>query len=344
MSISDQIARINNEKLKVGNKLQDFGLITDPTVNLETLADTVASIPLHECPERIELSGEGQTFNIIAGYHKGSTVYWVQDTGSEAARYLLEDRGAITPQKGQDITVTVTDDKKYYGMSQVLVKAIPHPYYSVKDVDASVDDVLETKKFVDSSGVLQTGSMPKRNPLNITLNYQYPSQEVPYGFYRSETLGATGNIIGGTVSAPMEDEIREVTPTAGEQLIQPVSTNNYKFLKGVKVIGDSKLTSANIPYGTTIFGVQGNYTNDANIEISSNANVHKSPDVIKDRIVYANGKRVVGSMPVGTVDASIGKKQTNGSFSTQYVNLDAGYYSVISVSLSTDIETELAKI
>ena len=203
MSTATEISRLTDARNTIRDKLVDLGLATS-TSKLDALATAVDGIA-----NRGAVSAtvqEGDTYTIPAGYHNGSgTVSGVSGGGN----YSLQSK-TITPTKSQQ---NVQPDSGYYGLSSVLVNAIPEAYQNVSSVNAAAGDVLAGKVIVDSTGAAVTGTMTNNGAVSRTLDATSNNQSytVPTGYHNGS----------GTVQVVLEQ--KSATPTTSSQTITPTS-------------------------------------------------------------------------------------------------------------------------
>lgn len=325
MSIAEQITRINGEKQRIAAVTTKFGITDNDAANIKTIADAMESVVIHDCTNQY-LSGEGQKYDIVPGYHKGGTVYWLQDDESEATRYLLETERKVTPLGNEDQTITASEG--YYGLGPIIVKKIPHPYHNVSNVTAIGPDVLETSWFIDKDGILQQGTMADKSGWKETLSLSKTSIDVPFGFHNG----------GGSVSISLDDA-REVTPNEGTQSIipptdkvlsvvtvKPIPTK-YKDLTNQTITADDVLNTAKFIDKET-----GEAKNGAISDLGE-VNEVLSPDITRSDPFYTvacqipkgyhNGKGSVSALVSNTYEATPSEtKQTivanSGSFMGQF--------------------------
>lgn len=248
MSISTELSRIQTDRNTIRTKLVNLGLVQS-TANLDDCAAAV---------EKIENRGaitasvqEGDTYTIPAGYHNGSgTVSGVAGGGN----YSLQSK-TVTPTKAQQ---PVTPDSGYYGLSDVVVGAIPEAYQDVSSVTAAAEDVLATKVFVTSTGKVTTGTMANNGAVSKALDATTKSYTIPAGYHNGK----------GTVTVTTEE--KTVTPTKSAQTITPTSG---------KVL--SKVTVAAIP---------SNYVDTTNADAVA-------ANILRGKTAYVNGEKVEGTMP-----------------------------------------------
>lgn len=203
MSTATEISRLTDARNTIRDKLVDLGLATS-TAKLDTLAAAIEGIANRGAVTASVQ--EGDTYTIPAGYHNGSgTVSGVAGGGN----YSLQSK-TITPTKSQQ---NVQPDSGYYGLSAVLVAAIPEAYQNVSSVNAAAGDVLAGKVIVDSTGAAVTGTMKNNGAVSKTLDATANNQSytVPAGYHSGS----------GKVSIVLEQ--KSATPTTSSQTISPTA-------------------------------------------------------------------------------------------------------------------------
>jgi len=241
MSIATQVSRIQASRNIIRNKLVELGLSTS-VANLDVLASAIESI-INQGAVSINVK-EGETVTIPAGFHNGAgTVSGVGGGGN----YTLQSK-AVTPTKKQQ---SITPDAGYYGLSDVMVAAIPEAYQDVSSVNTAAADVLSGKIFVTSTGEVVTGTMANNGAVTRVLDVTTISFTIPKG-YHSGT---------GTVSIALET--KTVTPTKTTQKLTPA---NGKVLSEVTVnpipeayqdITGTTATEGSVLDGETFIGADG---------------------------------------------------------------------------------------
>ena len=114
------------------------------------------------------------------------------------------------------------------------------------------------------------------------------------GGVNTDDANATASqILSGYTAYVKGKKITGNIPSQGAQTITPGTTNKTiasgKYLSGTQTIkGDSNLTAGNIKAGTSIFGVSGTYTSDANAVGWS--------DLRAGKTAYVNGQRIEGNL------------------------------------------------
>ena len=88
------------------------------------------------------------TYTATGGTFYSSVVVNVDDS------HVTLQPKTVTPS---NIPVSVTPDSGYQGLSSVTVEAIPSSYADVTSTTATVNDVLEGKTFISSTGSPKTG-------------------------------------------------------------------------------------------------------------------------------------------------------------------------------------------
>lgn len=203
--ISGEFTRIESARNTIRNKLIELGKV-DTTANLTDCATAVGSI---ENRGTVNANvQEGESYTIPAGYHNGSgTVKGVKGGGN----YTLQAK-TVTPTKNQQ---SITADSGYYGLSGVTVNAIPEAYQDVTSTTAAAADVLSSKVFVTSAGVVTTGTMTNNGTVSKTLDTSTKSYTIPKGYHSGS--GAV-SIVTETKSATPTKSSQTVTPTSGKVL------------------------------------------------------------------------------------------------------------------------------
>lgn len=207
MSVATEIARLNDARNTIRDKMIDLGLATS-TSKLDALATAVDGI-VNRGAVSAEVR-EGDTYTIPAGYHNGSgTVSGVAGGGN----YKLQSKTA-TPTKSQQ---SITPDSGFYGLSDVTVAAIPEAYQNVSSVTAGAGDVLATKVIVDATGKSITGTMPNNGAVSKTLDATENNQTytVPKGYHSG---AGTVKVVLETQTATPTTAAQDVTPTTGKVL------------------------------------------------------------------------------------------------------------------------------
>lgn len=177
MSIQTEITRIQQARDKIRTKAVQLG-IGGSTDKLDLLATEINAIENNGGVEATVK--EGEIYTIPKGYHNGAgTVTGVAGGGN----YSLQQK-EVTPTKSQQ---SLTPDEGYYGLSGVIVKAIPDAYQDTSSVTATAADVLANKIIVNSDGELITGTMPNNGAINAeidgltTMSYQVEAGYTPGG-------------------------------------------------------------------------------------------------------------------------------------------------------------------
>ena len=247
MSTQTELTRIQTARNTIRTKLVDLGLATS-TAKLDALATAVEGISNNGAVSA--QVKEGESYTIPKGYHNGSgTVSGVTGGGS----YALQEK-SITPTKQQQ---SVTPDAGYYGLSGVVVGAIPSNFNDTSPVTAGAADVLANKVIVNADGETVAGTMTNNGAVSKTLDTTTTSYTVPKGYHSG----------AGTVKISLET--KSATPTTSSQTIKP-STG--------KVL--SQVTVAAIP---------ANYVDTTDADAVA-------ADILDGKFAYVDGEKVEGTM------------------------------------------------
>lgn len=248
MSIATELAKLQTARNKIRTKLVSLGLVP-AAAKLEDCAVAVDGISNQGAVSATVQ--EGDTYTIPAGYHNGSgTVSGVAGGGN----YKLQSK-TIAPTKGQQ---AITPDSGYYGLSDVIVSAIPDAYQDVSSVTAGAADTLTGKVLVTSDGKVTTGTMQNNGAISKALDASTPSYTIPKGYHSG----------AGKVSVSVET--KSVTPAKTAQDIVPSAG---KLL--------SKVTIAAIP--------------DEFVDTSDADAL--ATNILDGKTAFVNGEKITGSMP-----------------------------------------------
>ena len=133
------------------------------------------------------------------------------------------------------------------------------------------------------------------------------------GVITDDATATASQILSGYTAYVKGKKITGNIASQGAQTITPGTSDKTiasgKYLSGTQTIkGDGNLVAGNIKSGTSIFGVSGTFTSDANAGAG---------DILSGKTAYVNGSKVTGSIPIQgsvkniTTDTS---NQSNGCF------------------------------
>ncbi len=212
MSISEQIARLQQLKTRLRSKLMLLSLASEEN----TLEECVAAVEAIEDNGAVsqKLDTTTGSYTIPAGYHNGSGTVSI-----DLEEKTVTANGVVTPTAGKvlsKITVNVQNaptlqektavpskslqeilpDEGYDGLSKVRVEAIPASYADITGVTASAGDVLTGKVFVDSTGAQKSGTMANNGAVAATIDgLNTTSYTIPAGYHSgSGTVTLTNDI------------------------------------------------------------------------------------------------------------------------------------------------------
>lgn len=212
MSISEQIARLQQLKTRLRSKLMLLSLASEEN----TLEECVAAVEAIEDNGAVsqKLDTTTGSYTIPAGYHNGSGTVSI-----DLEEKTVTANGVVTPTAGKvlsKITVNVQNaptlqektavpskslqeilpDEGYDGLSKVRVEAIPASYADITGVTAAAGDVLTGKVFVDSTGAQKSGTMANNGAVAATIDgLNTTSYTIPAGYHSgSGTVTLTNDI------------------------------------------------------------------------------------------------------------------------------------------------------
>lgn len=198
---ADEILRLETARNTLRTKAVNLGISTN-TALLDELAAAYNAI-VNNGTVDAEVK-EGETYTIKRGWHNGGTVKGVAGGGN----YSLQAKGPIVPTKEQQ---SITSDEGYYGLSSVLLGAIPDNYNDTSSVNVTAAEVLANKIFVTAEGAVTAGTMPNIGKVTKTLDASTTSYTIAKGYHNGE----------GKVSVTLET--KTVTPAETQQTINATS-------------------------------------------------------------------------------------------------------------------------
>ena len=256
VTIEEKLLDKQNSRNIIRAKLVELGLATS-TAKLDALAKAIEGI-VNRGAVQIEVR-EGETVSVPAGFHNGSgTISGVVGGGN----YKLQSKGPITPTKNQQ---PITPDNGYYGLSDVMIGAIPEAYQDVSGVTAAAGDVLAGKIIVLADGTLVPGTMPDNGAITKVLDVTTVSYTIPAGKHSGS--GKVSITLETKTITPTKSQ-QKVTPTAGKVLsevtVEPipakfvdntsVTATDAKVLDGEKYGAAGEVRTGSMPNNGAISG------------------------------------------------------------------------------------------
>ncbi len=245
---ADEILRLETARNTLRTKAVNLGISTN-TALLDELAAAYNAI-VNNGTVDAEVK-EGETYTIKRGWHNGGTVKGVAGGGN----YSLQAKGPITPTKQQQ---SITSDEGYYGLSSVLLGAIPDNYNDTSSVNVAAAEVLANKIFVTAEGAVTAGTMPNIGKVTKTLDASTTSYTIAKGYHNGE----------GKVSVTLET--KTATPTETQQTINATSGKLISSFVVERIPTDYIVTT-----DATALAAQ----------------------ILAGATAYVNGVKVVGTMP-----------------------------------------------
>lgn len=234
MATSEQITRLTTARNTIRTKLVELGLV-ESSAKLDACATAVEGIE-NKGEVSVQVK-EGETYTIPKGYHNGSgTVSGVAGGGN----YSLQSK-TVTPTKAQQ---SVTPDEGSYGLSDVLVEAIPENYQDVSSVSAGAADVLANKTIVSATGEVVAGTMTNNGAVSKTLTTSEPSYTVPQGYHDGK---GTVKIVPEAKTVTPTKASHSIEATAGKVLskvtVNPIP-DEYQDVTGVTITAEQALAGS----------------------------------------------------------------------------------------------------
>ena len=192
MSIATCISAIEADRNTIRNKLVEIGL-AQSNDKLNKLASAIEGM-INQGAVSVTVQ-EGDTYTIPAGYHNGNgTVSGVAGGGN----YNLQSK-TVTPNKKQQ---AVAPDNGYYGLSGVIVNAIPEAYQDTSSVTATASDVLTGKIIVTADGTIVAGTMLNNGAVVATFDgLTTASYTIPAGYHNGSGKVSLTNDIENALAA-----------------------------------------------------------------------------------------------------------------------------------------------
>ena len=189
-TVGGQLERIEDSKVVLAYKANEFKLVDNADVAIDTVAKAINAIPFKNI---LDLTITQAQTTLDEGYYKGGTI----KVGNleEGAGYDLQAK-TWTPTESEKV---IQPDEGYYGLSSVTVAKIPSQYKDLTQQNLSANLVLSTGVFIDkTTGLPVSGSIPDGMIVHtFTTDYSsYHSESPLYTDYidlnvRSTTATAT---------------------------------------------------------------------------------------------------------------------------------------------------------
>lgn len=315
MSVATELKRLQESRDTLRAKAIDLG-IADSTAKLDTLATAYDAID-NKGGVSAEVK-EGETYTIPKGYHDGSgTVSGVAGGGN----YSLQSK-TVTPTKSQQAIVS---DDGFYGLSDVVVKAIPEIYQDVSSVTATAADVLATKIIVDGEGNVITGTMPNNGAATKTLDVTSATSTeytIPAGYHNGEgkvnivsetksvtptksaqTIGATaGKVLSSVTVAAIPDAYQDVTGvTAGaSQVLEDYAIVDAEGTVVNGTMANNGAVTASLDTKTTSYTVPAGY-HDGTGKVSLTTETKSATPTKSAQTISASNGKVLSSVEVAAI-------------------------------------------
>lgn len=195
-----------------------------PANRLQDTDDTVVTIPIDTTNANFAGNGCVGIYGLIvggrteAGYSAAILAFSASaDWEPSPGQYALQDKTVI-PTKSQQ---TILPDEKYYGLREVIVKAIGTEYTDVSGVTAHAEHVLVGFNIVDAAGELVRGQMPNNGaPEFLFDDMLHQEQPIPAGYYSGGKMKLTDDLasaVAKSVSQGISDGLDEALKDLWEE-------------------------------------------------------------------------------------------------------------------------------
>lgn len=293
-------------------------IMANGTYDVANYANADVAVPVGVFPEgTLDVSKNG-TYDITSFVAVNVNV-----ADSDSGDYTLQAKGEVTPTKSKQ---TVTADSGYYGLSSVIVNAIPANFQDVSDVTATAPDVLLGKVIVTADGEVVPGSMPNNGTVSKTLDTSTAKYTFTSGYYA-----------GGTIGITLEE--KSATPTKAQQTITPASgkvlskvivaaiPDKYQDVSGVTA------TAAQVLSGEVIVGADGKpITGTMPNNGAVNAQIKEGESVTLSEGYYPGG--TIKAIPGGGNYTLQAKGPIAPTDTEQIITPDSGFYGLSSVKIA----------
>ena len=177
----------------------------------------------------------------IAGYFDATASYKPTISVNSSLQLSTQAGTTITPTKSEQTAVAAGK----YTTGVVKVAAIPSAYQDVTQVTATAADVVASKKFVDATGSVITGTMVDRDTISTqTLSTSTTSYTIPAGKHSGS---GKVQIVLEEKSATPSTSAQNVIPTSGKVLskvtVAAIPTA-YRDVTGVTATASQVLSGA----------------------------------------------------------------------------------------------------
>ena len=200
MSIQTEITRLQGLRHTLRTKLTALGLVGS-TADLQACVTAVQGLADNGAVSKtLDATTDNQSYTVPGGYHNGSGKVQIAleektvtangtvtpTNGKVLSKVIVNVQPAlqsktVTPTKAQQ---TVSPDTGKYGLSSVVVEAIPDNYADIAGVTAAAGDVLANKIFVDSAGAEKAGTMPNNGAVAASIDgLTTMSYTIPAGYH-----------------------------------------------------------------------------------------------------------------------------------------------------------------
>ena len=192
------------------------------------------------------------TPTVSAGYVSSGSAGTITVSGSGTKQLTTQSAKTITPSTSSQTAVA----SGVYTTGAITVGAIPSNYQDVTAVTATASDVLASKKFVNSSGTVITGTIPTKTSTDLTASGA--TVTVPSGYYASQATKSVSTTTQATPSITVSSSgliTASATQTAGYVAADTKSATKQLTTQAAKTVTPTTSSQTAVSSGVYTTGI-----------------------------------------------------------------------------------------